>query len=62
MLIQSIDVSFRYHLISSIMTTLGSLAIPAIPTASPVTIIIILSSMNIDATRVGLLMALEWYT
>ncbi|XP_021353115.1 excitatory amino acid transporter-like [Mizuhopecten yessoensis] len=45
-----------------ILTTLSSLAIPSIPSGSIVAIIIILSSLNIDTTSVGVLMALEWYT
>ncbi|XP_033752393.1 excitatory amino acid transporter-like [Pecten maximus] len=45
-----------------ILTTLGSLALPSVPSGSIVTIIIILSSLNVDTTSVGVLMALEWYT
>ncbi|XP_061198274.1 excitatory amino acid transporter 2-like [Saccostrea echinata] len=44
-----------------LLTTVSSLAIPSIPSAGIVTVLIILSSLNMDVTNIGLLMALEWY-
>ncbi|KAJ8299098.1 hypothetical protein KUTeg_023158 [Tegillarca granosa] len=45
-----------------IVSSLGALALPAVPSASIVTIIIVLSSLDIPARKVGILIALEWYT
>ncbi|KAL5013714.1 hypothetical protein ScPMuIL_007984 [Solemya velum] len=44
-----------------ILTTASSLAIPGIPSASIVTIMIILDSASVSAANIGLLIALEWY-
>ena len=51
-------------LISSyrILSTVSSLAIPAVPSGSIICILIILSSIGVHTTNVGLLMALEWFT
>ncbi|XP_069132413.1 excitatory amino acid transporter-like [Argopecten irradians] len=49
-------------LLTGLLATVSSLSIPAIPSAAIVIIIIVLESINVDTTAVGLLMALEWYT
>ncbi|XP_067654532.1 excitatory amino acid transporter-like [Haliotis asinina] len=46
----------------AILATVGSLAIPSVPSASIVTLLILLSSLNIRAVNIGLILALEWYT
>ncbi|XP_050395185.1 excitatory amino acid transporter [Patella vulgata] len=45
-----------------ILAFVGSLAIPAIPSASIVTLIIIMSSLGVPPANIGLIMALEWFT
>ncbi|ESO86855.1 hypothetical protein LOTGIDRAFT_128333, partial [Lottia gigantea] len=45
-----------------ILAFVGSLAVPAIPSASIITLLIILSSLNIPPANIGLIMALEWFT
>ncbi|XP_046367999.2 excitatory amino acid transporter-like [Haliotis rufescens] len=46
----------------AILATVGSLAIPSVPSASIVTLLILLSSLNIRAVNIGLILAVEWYT
>ncbi|CAG5128204.1 unnamed protein product, partial [Candidula unifasciata] len=46
--------------IIAILTTMSSLAIPAVPSSSVVAILIILSSLGISTTSIGLVMAVEW--
>ncbi|ESP04139.1 hypothetical protein LOTGIDRAFT_136803 [Lottia gigantea] len=46
----------------ALLATIGSLAIPSIPSASVVTLLIILSSLNMEARNIGLIMAVEWFT
>ncbi|KAK0040313.1 excitatory amino acid transporter-like isoform X1 [Biomphalaria pfeifferi] len=43
-----------------LLSIMSSLAIPNVPSASVVTILIILSTVGIPATNVGIVMALEW--
>ncbi|KAK3103031.1 hypothetical protein FSP39_015900 [Pinctada imbricata] len=43
-----------------LVTSVGSLAIPAIPSSSVVVILIILSALDVTTVNIGLLMALEW--
>ncbi|XP_050403240.2 excitatory amino acid transporter [Patella vulgata] len=45
-----------------VLITVNSLAIPAVTSSSVVTLLIVLSSMNIEPVNIGLIMALEWYT
>ncbi|XP_033752395.1 excitatory amino acid transporter-like [Pecten maximus] len=49
-------------LMIGLLTTVSSLSIPSVPSAAIVIIIIVLESINVDTTAVGLLLALEWYT
>lgn len=44
-----------------LLATAGSLATPPVPSASVVSILVVLSSIDIQVHNVGLLMALEWY-
>lgn len=53
---------FVAMLFFSILATVGSLAIPSVPSASIVTLLILLSSLNIRAVNIGLILAVEWYT
>ena len=44
-----------------LLTSIASMAIPAVPSASIVTIIMILTSLDIAADAVTLLLAIEWF-
>lgn len=44
-----------------LLSTAGSLATPPVPSASVVSVLVVLSSIDIQVHNVGLLMALEWY-
>ncbi|XP_041367643.1 excitatory amino acid transporter-like [Gigantopelta aegis] len=50
------------YLMIAILATAGSLAIPFVPSASIVTLLILLSSLNMSPANIGLIMAVEWYT
>lgn len=45
----------------SLLSAVGSLAIPSVPSASVVSVLVVLSSLDVQIHNVGLLMALEWY-
>lgn len=43
------------------LSAVGSLAVPSVPSASIVSILVVLSSLDVQVHNIGLLMALEWY-
>ncbi|XP_070179955.1 excitatory amino acid transporter 2-like isoform X2 [Littorina saxatilis] len=45
-----------------ILAAMGSLAVPAVPSSSIVTILMILDSMEIAPTNIGIIIALEWFS
>ncbi|KAK7504817.1 hypothetical protein BaRGS_00003845 [Batillaria attramentaria] len=45
-----------------ILAAVGSLAIPGVPSASIVTILMILSSLDISPANIGIIIALEWFS
>ncbi|KAL4225725.1 hypothetical protein ACF0H5_016414 [Mactra antiquata] len=48
-------------LIIIILTSLSTFAVPSVPSAGIVTIMILLTAMNIPSEAVGLLLAIEWF-
>lgn len=56
-----INISFDELIYFRLLATAGSLATPPVPSASVVSILVVLSSIDIQVHNVGLLMALEWY-
>ena len=44
-----------------ILTAVAAMAIPSVPSASIVTLVIILTSLNIPANDIALLFAVEWF-
>ncbi|KAL5004084.1 hypothetical protein ScPMuIL_017540 [Solemya velum] len=44
-----------------ILTTVMAMALPAVPSSSLVTLVMIMTSLNIPADNVGILFAVEWY-
>lgn len=55
------NISFDELIYFRLLATAGSLATPPVPSASVVSILVVLSSIDIQVHNVGLLMALEWY-
>ena len=58
------DVGFTYYGVFtffSLLTAAGSLAIPAVPSASVISVLIVLSSLDIQVHNIGIVFALEWY-
>lgn len=55
----------RFHLIDfffgSILTSFSTLAVPSVTGASLITVIILLTALNIPAEAASLLFALEWF-
>ncbi|KAK3104165.1 hypothetical protein FSP39_024977 [Pinctada imbricata] len=49
-------------LLAGVLTTVGSLAIPSVPSASIITVLVVMSLFNVQSLNIGLLMALEWYS
>ncbi|XP_052714335.1 excitatory amino acid transporter-like [Crassostrea angulata] len=47
--------------IIGLLSTAGSMATPSVPSSSVVSILVVLSSIDIQVHSIGLLMALEWY-
>ncbi|XP_052717714.1 excitatory amino acid transporter-like [Crassostrea angulata] len=47
--------------IIGLLSTAGALAVPPVPSSSIVSVLVVLSSIDIQVHNVGLLMALEWY-
>ena len=45
----------------SLLTAAGSLAIPAVPSASVISVLIVLSSLDIQVHNIGIVFAVEWY-
>ncbi|OWF50546.1 putative sodium-dependent excitatory amino acid transporter glt-6 isoform X1 [Mizuhopecten yessoensis] len=45
-----------------ILCSMSSLAVPAVPSASLVVVLIILTSVNVDSGAMGILFTLEWFT
>ena len=43
-----------------ILAILSTLAIPAVPSSSVICVIIILSSVNVTSSNIGIIMSLEW--
>ncbi|XP_025085011.1 neutral amino acid transporter A-like [Pomacea canaliculata] len=56
------DVTADVIVLVILLATASSLAIPAIPSASFVTILLILSSINVTPANIGILMAIEWFS
>ncbi|XP_021353319.1 putative sodium-dependent excitatory amino acid transporter glt-6 isoform X2 [Mizuhopecten yessoensis] len=48
--------------VSRILCSMSSLAVPAVPSASLVVVLIILTSVNVDSGAMGILFTLEWFT
>lgn len=48
-------------LLIGLLSAVGSLAVPSVPSASIVSILVVLSSLDVQVHNIGLLMALEWY-
>ncbi|XP_062615329.1 excitatory amino acid transporter 2-like [Saccostrea cucullata] len=46
---------------STLLSTVGSFAVPSVPSASIVSLLVVLSSIDIEVHNIGLLMALEWF-
>ena len=44
-----------------LLVTVAAMAIPSVPSASIMTTIMILTSMNIPVEDIALLLAIEWY-
>ncbi|XP_062587359.1 excitatory amino acid transporter 2-like [Saccostrea cucullata] len=59
--LEGISVDASNILFIGLLSTVGSLAIPAVPSASIVSLLIVLSSVDIKVNNIGLLMALEWF-
>jgi len=53
-------VTFTYYFFSRILSTVASLAIPSVPSASIVTIVMILTSLNVSIEPIALLLAVEF--
>lgn len=49
------------HIIFRLLVTVAAMAIPSVPSASIMTTIMILTSMNIPMEDIALLLAVEWY-
>lgn len=47
--------------IDRLLVTVAAMAIPSVPSASIMTTIMILTSMNIPVDDIALLLAVEWY-
>lgn len=47
--------------IIGLLTAIASLALPSVPSSSIVTLIMVLSSMNVPVHAVSLLFAVEWF-
>ncbi|XP_062602401.1 excitatory amino acid transporter 2-like [Saccostrea cucullata] len=48
-------------LLIGLLSSVGSLAVPSVPSASIVSVLVVLSSLDVQVHNIGLLMALEWY-
>lgn len=59
--LEHVDTDAAQVLIIIILTALSTFAVPSVPSAGIVTIIILLTAMNIPTKAVGLLMAVEWF-
>ncbi|KAK7505532.1 hypothetical protein BaRGS_00003277 [Batillaria attramentaria] len=46
----------------TLLVAVGSLAVPAIPSSSVITALMILDSMDIPPANIGIIIALEWYS
>ncbi|KAL8617645.1 hypothetical protein ACOMHN_047891 [Nucella lapillus] len=55
-------VSVSNAILIAILSSVGSLAIPGVPSASIVTILMILSSLEIPPANLGIIIALEWFS
>ncbi|KAK7090118.1 excitatory amino acid transporter 1-like [Littorina saxatilis] len=54
------DVGASEIIVIGILTAVASMAVPSVPSASIVTLVIILTSLNIPANDIALLFAVEW--
>ena len=45
-----------------VLTAVGSLAVPAVHSASVVTVLMITASLDIPPANIGILLALEWFS
>ncbi|OWF47183.1 excitatory amino acid transporter-like [Mizuhopecten yessoensis] len=59
--ITGVNISLGDILIIGILTAICSMALPSIPSSSIVTLVMILTSMNIPADSISLLFAVEWF-
>jgi len=50
-----------YMPVFRLLVTIAAMAIPSVPSASIMTTIMILTSMNIPVEDIALLLAIEWY-
>lgn len=48
-------------LLIGLLSAVGSLSVPSVPSGSIVSILVVLSSLDVQIHNIGLLMALEWY-
>lgn len=56
-----VNLSFGDILIIGLLTAICAMAIPSVPSSSIVTLVMILTSMNIPADSISLLFAVEWF-
>ncbi|KAJ8299197.1 hypothetical protein KUTeg_023257, partial [Tegillarca granosa] len=52
---------FPFLFITLLLTTVSSLAIPSVPSAGLVTVMVLLTTLNIPIEAASLLFALEWF-
>ncbi|KAK7477592.1 hypothetical protein BaRGS_00031140 [Batillaria attramentaria] len=55
------DIGAREIIIIGVLTAIAAMAIPSVPSASIVTLVIILTSLNIPVNDIALLFAVEWF-
>lgn len=59
--LEGVETNFPKVLIIIILTSLSTFAVPSVPSAGIVTIIILLTAMKIPTDAVSLLLAIEWF-
>lgn len=59
--LEGMSINASKVIIIGLLSTAGALAVPPVPSSSIVSILVVLSSIDIQVHNVGLLMALEWY-
>ncbi|XP_048781372.2 excitatory amino acid transporter-like [Ostrea edulis] len=59
--LEGISLGATKILFIGLLSAVGSLAVPSVPSASIVSVLVVLSSLDVQVNNIGLLMALEWY-